>query len=448
MTWLVGIDVGTSSCKAGVYDAHGNEIRVARVPMPWDEVDTGAEIDPQRLVDVAVQAVTRAVGSTPEDTIAGLGVTSMAETGILVDSAGTPVAPAIAWHDARGAEDAEALAGELGREAFSRRTGLRLRPLCSASKLRWLSRHTEGTGRARRWFNVAEWVVHGLGGRAAPELSLSSRTGWLDLASRAWWPAPLEACGFSSDLLAGEPVGAGTAMGRAGSTVDAVRGATLTVAGHDHLAAAVGVGATGDGEVFDSCGTAEAFIAPVAPPLDADTVGSLVDAGINVGWHAITDRLALLGAQRMGLALQRVLDLLGVAAHDFDAFDREAAETAPGSVWVAGLEDDEATIGGIGRAPSPAQAWRAAVDATTRRSRGILETIEGVTGPRRRLIVGGGWARSSTVRAAKQAQMGPIDLTGVDEPGCRGAALTAGIAAGVFADFSTLPDPTHTEADT
>lgn len=453
-TVMVGVDVGTTACKAGVYDDAGAELAVARVPMPWDEVETGAQIEPQRLIEVAAEAIARATRQAQVDNVAAVaavGVTSMAETGIIVDASGAPLTSAIAWHDSRGQREADDFADELGREEFSRRTGLRLRALCSASKLRWLSRNSDVVPMARRWFNVAEWVVHGLGGRAAPELSLSSRTGWLDLSSRSWWSAPLEACGASTDLLGGDPVGAGTPMGNvgkvgtAGPEIDAIKGATLTVAGHDHLAAAVGVGATSDGDVFDSSGTAEAFIAPVKPGMDSDAVLSLVHDGVSVGWHAVEDRLAVLGAQRSGMSLQRFLDLLGAEGERFDAIDREAADISTSTLRITGTEDERATIDGIDWSPSPAKIWRAAVDATTENCQEILASMEKVTGQTQRLIVGGGWARSATVRAAKSELLGKLYLTGVDEPGCRGAALIGGIAAGVFDGFAALPDPVYEE---
>src|SRR4051794_41423034 len=64
-----------------------------------------------------------------------------------------------------------------------------------------------------------------------------------------------------------EPRPAGTPAGtvRSDSPVERARGAVLAVGGHDHLSAAVGAGADGEGDVLDSCGTAEAFVRAVAP---------------------------------------------------------------------------------------------------------------------------------------------------------------------------------------
>jgi sugar (pentulose or hexulose) kinase len=434
---LVGIDLGTTSAKAGVVSLDGRELAHGTVPMPWERVPSGAQIDPRRFPEIALGAASLALDQVPDGPVVAVGITSMAETGALLDGAGEPVAPAIAWHDARGEQEARDLAAALGDEEFTGRTGLALRPLCTIAKYRWLG------SPGQRWLNVAEWVVHALGGEQHAEFSLSSRTGWLDIHTRGWWPEALDAAGAPAGLLP-TAVPAGTPFGKVTAGPERLLGAVLTVGGHDHHCAAVGVGAVDDGDVFDSSGTAEAFIAPLPPPIAPDEVVRLVGLGVNVGWHAVAGRMALLGAQRAGLALQRFLDLLGL--RDARTVDEAAAAlTDAGGLGIEGLEHDRAAVTGIGWAPGPAQVWRAAVDAVSRRSAEILSALEEGAGPTRRLVVGGGWARSATVRAAKAAALGPFERPRVVEPGCRGAALLAAVAAGLYTDVGSLPRPASEE---
>ena len=84
------------------------------------------------------------------------------------------------------------------------------------------------------------------------------------------------------------------------------------MAGHAHLGASAGAGATQPGDLFDSCGTAEARVRAVPPPVARADVRRLVAAHVTVGWHVLPGRQALLGASRAGLALRRFLALLGV----------------------------------------------------------------------------------------------------------------------------------------
>jgi sugar (pentulose or hexulose) kinase len=441
---LVGIDVGTTVTKAAVVGAgDGVELAHGAAPTPWTTVPTGAELAPALLLDAAVAATAAALANAPEGPVTAVGVTSMAETGVLLDGHGRPLAPAIAWHDARGEAEAARLAADLGAEPFTARTGLPVRPLWSVAKYAWLRANHPEVAAAVRWLGVAEWVVHGLGGEQVAELSLASRTGLLDLERRAWWEEARAWAEAPPGLFAGL-VQAGTPAGRAdGARLPRLAGATLTVAGHDHLSASVGAGATRPGDLFDSCGTAEALIRAVPPPVAAEDVARLVAAQVTVGWHVLPGRRALLGSSRAGLALRRILDLLGVDERARPALDRAAAAVPPGSggLAVTDVFGERAAIEGIGASPAPALVWRAALEAVAARAAELRGHIEAVAGPSRRLVLAGGWARNPAARSVKEAVLGPFDWPQVVQAGARGAALLAGIAAGRFAGIDDLPLP-------
>ena len=130
---LLGIDVGTSACKAAVVDADGAERAHGQAPTPWQRVETGAEIDPHALFDAVLAAARAALRAAPAGRVRGIGVTGMAETGVLLDDHGAPLAPAIAWHDARGGDEARLLADEIGERASSARRACRSRR-CAARR--------------------------------------------------------------------------------------------------------------------------------------------------------------------------------------------------------------------------------------------------------------------------------------------------------------------------
>ena len=312
---LVGLDVGTTSSKAVVYDVAGAPLAVGRAPTTWAHVEPavaggppGVEVDADALLAAAVAAVGQALDAAPAGRVAGLGVTSMAESGVLLDGRGRAVAPVVAWHDSRDLAEVARLGRDLGAEAFSGRTGLPLRSQWSLTKHRWQRDTDPAAAGAVRRLNVAEWVVRGLGGDEASDASLASRTGWLDLATRDWWPEAVAWSGASEGLFP-PLVTSGTALGRASAALGLPRlaGAVLTTAGHDHQAATVGAEAAGAGDQLDSCGTAEALVRTVPAGFSADGVARLAAGGVTVGWHVLAGRWALLGATEGGLALQRVL---------------------------------------------------------------------------------------------------------------------------------------------
>jgi sugar (pentulose or hexulose) kinase len=407
---LLGIDVGTSACKAAVVDLDGVERAHGQVPTPWRTVPTGAELDPHALLAAAVDAASQAIDQAPEGRVVGIGVTSMAEAGVLLDHAGTILHPAVAWYDARGDGEARLLAREL--PDFVERTGLPASPLCTLAKLRHL-----GTRNAARWLNVAEWVVHRLGGRQVAELSLASRTGLLDLDNQAPYDDALEWASLPATLLPERVVG-GTDAGRSdGIALATTEGATLTVAGHDHLVAGVGVGVVAPGDVLDSCGTAEALVRVVAPPLDEPARRRVVDAGMSVGWHVVAGRQALLAGLWSGMSLREVLDALGVDDTGRDELHRPPLR--------------------LPQAP-PAAIWRAAVDTVATEVERNIDQIDAIAGAHTKVVVTGGWARDRAVRETKR-RLGAIETPAVVEAGCRGAALLAGVAAGAYPSADELP---------
>jgi sugar (pentulose or hexulose) kinase len=437
---LLGLDVGTTHAKAAVVTLDGRERAHGSASTPWRIVATGAELDPRALVDAAVRAARGALAAAPDGPVIGVGVTSMAETGALLDRDGEPVASMIAWYDTRGDEEADELARAVGSEWFSQRVGLPMSRLCTASKYRWMRTHAPGAKEGVRWLNVAEWVIRSLGGEEVAELSLSSRTGFLDLARRGWLDEVLDAVEAPAGILP-DPTDAGTPAGTVSRGLEEARGAVLTVAGHDHPCASVGAGATEPGDVFDSCGTAEAFVRALGAPIGPDAVGRAVSGGVTVGWNAVPDQQALMAGFVSGLAMTRFLDLLGVGDEGRAALDAAAVALSPGAdgVSVAGVADDRATVEGIPRSVTPAHVWRGAIEAVARHGERVLETIESVAGPTTRLVVTGGWARSVAVRAVKREILGPFEEPAVEEAGARGAALIAGIAAGAFSGIEDLP---------
>jgi sugar (pentulose or hexulose) kinase len=338
----------------------------------------------------------------------------MAETGVLLDAAGMPVAPAIAWHDRRGQPEAAALARDLGADRFAAATGLPASALCSLAKYRWLREHHPGAERGVRWLSVPEWLVRRLGGEEVAELSLASRTGMLDVVEGRWWREALEWSGAPEGLLP-EPVPAGTGAGRVGDAVPAARGAVLTVAGHDHLVAAVGAGAVEDGDVLDDCGTSEALVCTLAAPMGREAIAAAVAAGITVGRHVVDGRLALLSGFGLDAPLARTLRLLGIAGDAArERLDREAAELVAGEHGV-----------------TPAHVWRAALEAAADASTAALARLRAIAGEPGRIVMSGGEARWPAMRAVRDARLPSLHWSPVPEAAARGAALLAGAAAGV-----------------
>jgi sugar (pentulose or hexulose) kinase len=367
----------------------------------------------------------------------------MAETGVLVDGHDRPLAPAIAWHDPRG--DVDTIAREIGTQTFQATTGLPLTALPSLSKLLWLRRNHSDTKAAVRFYSVGEWVVRRFGGDAVSELSLASRTGLVDLATARPWDAAFGLLG-SAPLL-DEPVVAGTPVGTArGEDVPgSLRGAVLTVAGHDHQTASYGVGAATNGALFDSLGTAEALVRTVCPALSPQQVGRLVGQGMSVGWGVVEGHFCILAGIPTGLTLSRIAAMVGATTVEDRArlgeqalaLDTRALDGSPGQPLLRLVDPryEHFGITGITDGVTPALLWRATVDSLIAETDRALHRIDAVAGAYHRVVIAGGWLHNPAVLAAKRAQYPALHTADIAEPGAYGAARMAANAAGI-----SLPD--------
>ena len=442
MALLVGLDVGTSSAKAVVFTDQGEVVGEGRARTPWITTSYGVDLAADELLNAAIEALGSALDATPGTTSAtAVGITSMGESGVLVDRGGTPVAPVIAWHDSRDHEELEALQRDIDVDTFATTTGKPLRGQWAITKHRWLLRHVPSAANAARRFNIAEWVVRGLGGDEVTELALACRTGWLDLSRRDWWPEGLAWSRATPGLMpplveAGTPVGHITRS----DIHPRLRGAVLTVVGHDHQAAAVGVGATSEGDEVDSCGTAEAIVRTIPAYLKDQQVRDLADAGITTDWSIQRGCWSLLAGTEGGLAMQRVLNAIGVDRDGLTALDASALEAPQGRVHLEGIGTEAVHLRNIGDGVTPGEVWRAVVEATTDEVMELHNSMTNIVGKHQEIIVTGGWAHSAALMAAKRRRLGALRLSPVLEAGARGAAIYAGRAAGVLDSNGVFPD--------
>ena len=441
MPLVIGLDVGTTSVKAVAFTAAGEPVGEGRVRTPWATTADGVEMAAADLAVAARDALAQAAaGAPPGEPVVAIGITSMGESGVLLDRADRPVAPVIAWHDTRDAAQVEALRDEIGADEFGATTGKPFRGQFSLTKHRWLHERLPASATAVRRFNVAEYVIRVLGGDEACEVSLASRTGWFDIAERQWWAAGLDYSRADVGLMpplvqAGDPLGRVTAR----DAHHRLAGAVLTVVGHDHQAAAVGAGATELGDEVDSCGTAEALVRTVPPSLTRDQIRDLAAGGVTTDWSIHAGRWSLLAATEGGLAMERALAQLGVHRADLPALDRAAADAPTGRVRVAGIGTDALVIDGVEPGVAPAEIWRAVVEAVTAQAVALHQAMAAVAGPHRELLVTGGWANSAALMRAKEAGFGALRRSEVHEAGARGAAVFAARAAGVFGPDQTFP---------
>jgi hypothetical protein len=140
---------------------------------------------------------------------------------------------------------------------------------------------------------------------------------------------------------------------------------------------------------------------------------------------------ALLASVNSGAALQRILALLGVPPERRNELENAALLVGDDASGMRLLEPGEPqmTLAGIGRDPSPALVYRAALNAVGEAGARLLATVAEIAGPRRHLIVTGGWAEGQATHAVKQRHLGAFVHADSAYVGARGAALAGARAA-------------------
>jgi glycerol kinase len=192
MTYLLGIDQGTTQTTAVVVGERGHVVASRSAQLPASFPRPGwVEQDPWDILRTVREAVGPLLRDYP---IAAAGFDNQGETFVLWDAiTGQPLTPAIVWQDKRGAPVCEALAGRIGREWLRRKTGLLLDSYFSAPKLRFVFdndpalRDAARSGRLR--FGTTEsWVLwHLTGGRLhVTDPSTASRTLLFDINRLDW----------------------------------------------------------------------------------------------------------------------------------------------------------------------------------------------------------------------------------------------------------------------
>ena len=195
--YLLACDEGTSSARSVLFDREGNVASSAQIELQsafphdgWVEQDANAIWEAQR------QSITDAlehIGATPS-LLHAVGITNQRETTIVWDrSTGEPVGPAITWQCRRTADHCAAINQSRDAEWLSARTGLKIDPYFSATKLRWIldsapdlpQRASDGE---LAFGTVDSWLIFKLtdGRLHAIDRTNASRTLLMDLQKGAW----------------------------------------------------------------------------------------------------------------------------------------------------------------------------------------------------------------------------------------------------------------------
>jgi xylulokinase len=271
----LGVDIGTSGCKALLVDENGEQLWVAN--REYDVVfsdDGGAELDSIKVIQKCFEVINECTSKVTAGSVKGLGISSQGEAFTVIGEDNTIISPAMVSSDLRSKKFVEGFVQKFGEEKLYRITGHTAYPLFTVFKLLWLKENKpEIWKKARFFFCFEDLLQFHLGIEPAISWPLAGRTMMFDVLNHQWDPDILTAIEISPNQLA-KPMPSGSIIGSISTKVTSELGlakSTLVVAGgHDQPCSALGAGVTEAGMAMYATGTVECITPAFAKPIFSD----------------------------------------------------------------------------------------------------------------------------------------------------------------------------------
>lgn len=441
MSLLVGLDVGMDGAHAVAIDASGRLVASATSEYPTVVLRPGwSEQDPYDWWR-ASREVLRRLASQVGSRIAALGLTGQMHSAVFLDQRGDVIRPALLWNDRRTSRQCEQLAQRIGAERVIEITGNAVLPSFTATKALWL-RDVEPVQyrHVRHLLHAKDYVRLMLTGALATDVSDASGTMLLDLRRRDWSAQILAALDIPREWLPVVQESAqlsGEILPEVARELGLPVGLPVAAGAGEHAAAGIANGITGEACVstsIDSRGILSAY----REALTIDRSGRLQAYG-----HALPRRYQLLALTPTAFtAVQWWGEMLGGRMTD-DELIKQAESVPPGADGLLFLAGRASAIDGESRGAfvglrahhTPAHLTRAVMEGIIVSLRAELEVMRDV-GVDVHVIraTGAGGQRGFWRRLQADVFNRPVEHIDSAASPAYGAALIAGVAAGIFHD--------------
>ncbi|GHO46532.1 FGGY-family carbohydrate kinase [Ktedonospora formicarum] len=452
---VLGIDAGTSSLRAGLFDLAGSPLGFydqgyqTHYPQPGQ-----AEQQPldwwQALV-AAVRGCLQKSGVNPAHVI-GLAIDAPCDI-LLTDGEGNPLSPSLMWMDLRATDEARELTET--HDPVLRYCGGEVPAEWPIPKALWLKRHRpELWGQATYLIEQMSWLTWRLTGeQVAPLNSAAAKWHYRTHEQDGWPVSLLRAVGLESmrDKLFTRvlPMGAkaGELTEQAAAELGLRPGVAVSMSGIDAHAGMIGMNVLAPGTLALITGTSTCqLVQSTIPIVDPGLWGPFENAVVANEWTIEA------GQASTGGTVRWLLDTLGGAlsqgADRYSVAEEQAAQVTPGSdglvlldYWQGSrtpIKDPQArgTIWGLTPAHGLGHLLRAVYEGTAYGNRLILEKLAELGVETQRIVACGGGTRSALwLQILADVAGVPIMLTTEPDAVTLGSAICAAVGAGAFSDI-------------
>lgn len=438
MDYLIGLDIGTSSIKGILLSVDGAERITGKSQFTYTRKENGGlEIDAEDYITACFSLLGKLAKAVPADgMLRAVCAASASGNLLLLDEDGSPSTPIFNWQDGRVDDEAEKVLGQMDTEAFYDKNGwpfdYKTFPL---AMLCWLKCHRpELLKRCGKVCMSTEYLYYRLTGKWGISGSAGTPFYLIDQRNGTYDRKILNALGIGESQL--PPVGnvgetVGNVTNEASVCCMLPAGTPVVLGTFDHPSAARGAGVLSEGQMLLSCGTSWVGFYPVRDRQKAIGNKMLVDPFLSPQgcWGAMFSLPSISG--RIEWYIRKYIADSGDV---FQIFAAEAAKSTPGAgglaINPAGEPDDE-TI----RKYPKSDIARAIMEGTARLlNEKICELHAGGISAQSAVMVGGPTANPMWIQVIREITGIPVRVMHGAYAGAIGAAMVAGISAGLYED--------------
>ncbi|MDT9725802.1 carbohydrate kinase [Xylanibacillus composti] len=432
--------------KAGLFALDGTQVAAASRPTPVHTHPEGfAVYDPEEMWQTALSAMEEALEKAGHPAVASIGITSMAEAGLLVDrTSGSPRSLFLPWYETCSVPQAERIEREADVYERFTKSGLHLSFKHGLPKLLWLKERDASSFDNAVWLSASGYIAYRLTGQFAFDYSLAARTYAFRIDTKEWDQPWIRHFGIDPAIFP-EAHPAGATVGKVQTGIGRLQpGTPVGISGHDHVCAALSVGAIEPGVVYDSMGTAETLVGTFPErPLGRREY----ESGLSYGCHVAPGHYFWMGGNSAsGGSVEWWRTQLGDEPVRYEELLRwldEGNAQPSGMLYYPYLSGSgapspdaraKAALIGFTKQHSRRDLIQAVLEGTAYQLEAIRREAEAIGGfpIRRLLVVGGGTRNPHWLRIKADIVNCELLVPPVEEATMLGAALTSAAGAGVY----------------
>lgn len=459
MDYLIGVDVGTTSTKAVLYDQQANVLQDFKQGYSLYRDASGmAEQNPDTLVEAVQSVIKQAAQAANLDQgkLLAVSFSSANQSLILLDDKHQPLTRALTWADTR----ARAVADQLkltpaGKQLYAS-TGTPIHPMSPLTKLLWLKQaHPDLMARASYFADIKSYLFYKLFGVFRFDVSIASCTGMLNVTTGDWDKRALALTGVQPEQLPEVVSGTTQEIGLLPDAASAMSIPTQTpfvYGAFDGALSNLGVGAIEKDTVAITIGTSAAVRVVTDHPV-IDPKQRLFCYAVDNGLWVVGGPLNN-GGDVFQWAVEHLVDASAVQNEQVDAYElaNDVIASVPagahGLLFHPFLGGERAPLWdanargsffGLSQLHTRADMLRAVMEGINMNIATVFTAVADLVGKPRTVTATGGFANSEVWRQMLADVLNcPVNIPNSFESGCLGAITMAMVSLGMVDDLSAV----------